>query len=537
MRFLFALFSVTVALVTSVATTRCATPENGPEQAAPARPSSFVVLGGGPPMRMELFIEVDDQPVLAEWDAAFDKLFQFSDVDKDGQLNDREAGLLPSPFGIRQILWGKLNSLGGAAPGLAELDADGDKMISRQELSRYYRRAGIGEITVGSGTTPGTDQFNRAIREALDADRDGVVTEAECQQGLSLLRLLDANDDELVTPNELVAKATYPGAAGTTLLRSPTAQAANPHFPVLPLPVDRADTHWASELIRRLDTNRDGSLSCEESRFQPEAFARLDADGSRALSLAEVEDWRGQPADATWHARLRSDDDGKFSVTGSPADASWSNARACIDVRVDSGRLSKQLAAAREQILKQFANADTNADDAVTIEEATSQVPSPMKSLLNAVDRDGDEQISKQELEAWLDVQWSLAKAQVLVTLLDCGEGLWEALDADHDGALSHRELLVVSGRLQAKGCFTDGKLDSVKLPRQFVTVISRGQPATPFGRPLRPGPAWFNAMDRNGDGDVSCREFSGPVEVFDQLDLDKSGLLSANEADKVATP
>lgn len=37
--------------------------------------------------------------------------------------------------------------------------------------------------------------------------------------------------------------------------------------------------------------------------------------------------------------------------------------------------------------------------------------------------------------------------------------------------------------------------------------------------------------MDRNGDGDVSRREFIGPPEVFDQLDLDWDGLLDAWEA------
>ncbi|WP_425618963.1 hypothetical protein NA78x_002688 [Anatilimnocola sp. NA78] len=58
-------------------------------------------------------------------------------------------------------------------------------------------------------------------------------------------------------------------------------------------------------------------------------------------------------------------------------------------------------------------------------------------------------------------------------------------------------------------------------------------QPLAPFGRPYRPGPAWFNAMDRNGDGGVSGREFSGPAEIFYKLDLDQSGLLSPAEADK----
>lgn len=44
-------------------------------------------------------------------------------------------------------------------------------------------------------------------------------------------------------------------------------------------------------------------------------------------------------------------------------------------------------------------------------------------------------------------------------------------------------------------------------------------------------------AMDRNGDGDVSRREFTGAADLFDKLDGDEDGLLSAEEAEKTATP
>jgi hypothetical protein len=37
--------------------------------------------------------------------------------------------------------------------------------------------------------------------------------------------------------------------------------------------------------------------------------------------------------------------------------------------------------------------------------------------------------------------------------------------------------------------------------------------------------------MDRNGDGDVSLREFLGPLELFRKLDRDGDGLISPDEA------
>jgi hypothetical protein len=63
--------------------------------------------------------------------------------------------------------------------------------------------------------------------------------------------------------------------------------------------------------------------------------------------------------------------------------------------------------------------------------------------------------------------------------------------------------------------------------------------PAVPLVRTFtrEAGPAWFRAMDKNGDGYVSSREFLGTPEQFRNLDTDGDGLVGPEEAEKAMPP
>jgi Ca2+-binding EF-hand superfamily protein len=49
--------------------------------------------------------------------------------------------------------------------------------------------------------------------------------------------------------------------------------------------------------------------------------------------------------------------------------------------------------------------------------------------------------------------------------------------------------------------------------------------------QPASEGPIWFQKMDRNHDGEVSLREFLGPISVFRRLDTNGDGRLDLHEA------
>jgi hypothetical protein len=71
------------------------------------------------------------------------------------------------------------------------------------------------------------------------------------------------------------------------------------------------------------------------------------------------------------------------------------------------------------------------------------------------------------------------------------------------------------------------------RLPRQILAAVGVGSQRLPLTLTRRAGPAWFRAMDRNNDGDVSLKEFIGPLERFKEIDADGDGLISPDEAER----
>jgi Ca2+-binding EF-hand superfamily protein len=173
------------------------------------------------------------------------------------------------------------------------------------------------------------------------------------------------------------------------------------------------------------------------------------------------------------------------------------------------------------------------------------------------IDRDNTGKIYEKDLIAYLDtferLQAGSQKCSVSLGVTSQGKGLFELLDVNGDGRLSLREMrnaFRLLGELDTDG---DGCLSRNEIPRtavagfrigpsdggnlnarQILAVnvapggIGRRQGEAPAPR----GPAWFVKMDRNGDGDVSRKEFLGTDEQFKEIDTDGDGLISLEEAE-----
>ncbi|WP_406695302.1 hypothetical protein V5E97_30170 [Singulisphaera sp. Ch08] len=458
-------------------------------------PLEFVVLGDDTLARIDMRIEVEGSLVSAVWDETFARLFSFFDGDGNGVIDEKEASRLPSPLALRKALGSGFTPPVGRAPAFGELDRDGDAKVTAGELAAFYRGKGTGDVIVGVGRLPGGARLTSALLKFLDPDGDGKVTQKDWGAAADDMGKLDANDDELIGAGELVSKLLYPGAAGTIQMKPPSSEATHSDvlgdLPLVLLPMDRKDTYWADEIARR----------------KP---------GVKSVAPAE---WRGCDADGHWIARLgETMDVGKFAFVGGHVRVSgW----------VAGGRLNESVSSSRQTMTTQFENPTNEPEDIAG--NGRRRRGGNLLWLTPIADVNGDGKLDRMEFDAWLDLQSQIARGQVLLTILD-GGGLFELLDASHDGALSTRELRTSWDRLKETGCVEEGLFDRARVPRVVLAAVSRGYPKS-LSPEQRRSPAWAKAMDRNGDGDVSRREFTGTAEKFAQLDRDNDGLIDADEA------
>ncbi len=86
---------------------------------------------------------------------------------------------------------------------------------------------------------------------------------------------------------------------------------------------------------------------------------------------------------------------------------------------------------------------------------------------------------------------------------------------------------------LESASCTSGDNFDRDKAPAVVLMIASQGYPAS-FAQVTTSDIEWFQTMDRNRDGDVSRREFTGSIEIFSKLDQNRDALISPEEAKQV---
>jgi Ca2+-binding EF-hand superfamily protein len=535
--------------------------------AAPARPDEPVTdddvqdllfLGRSRPLVVRLHLRAGERAAAGRWEEFMGRLFDLLDRDGDDSLDPAEAAHAPTPGQLLQVFAGNFFLAPAAVPRpFPGLDADRDGRVTPEEFRAYYRRHGAGPMALVPPFPPSAQSgaLDDALFEALDADHDGRLSRQELARAEEALHPLDRDDDEFIAAAELLPY-------GPPALAGPLA-APGPEAPTLVV-VEREDgsgpprQRWraAQRVLVRYDRDGDGKLDRREAGLPRELFDRLDRDGDGRLDEEEAVRYLAEFPDAEGVVTLR--------PAGALArvDAELANrvphrAGDGFALKLSAGNLVVGLASLPslvpfEQIAEGprrsyaafFAAADRGGRGYLRRSKLKGPSAAFWSPVFDLAGHDDDERLSLAAVMAVADVIGSGAGAQTQVSLVPAGRGLFALLDADGDGRLSPRELIGVAARLRP--FMSDGFVRRDALPQQFHIVLSQGQPdyrALPAGvrgramtpRPARAprGPLWFRKMDRNGDGDVSPREFLGTAEQFRRLDLDGDGLISVEEAEK----
>jgi len=440
---------------------------------APVRSADtdLVFPNGDKPVRLRLEVTDGNKHSEAAWTTFLDRLLAHFDRDGNGALSEAEAQrVFPLP----------LTNGDTVAPHFATMDADRNGSVTPAEFRAFYRARGFTPVAVVVRTAPAEAfALSEALFRHLDRNNDGKLSAGELRQAAGLLKRLDDDEDEVLTAKELLG-----GDVGASLAKPAGVKS-------VPVGINIPDATLQLALAGK------AALATEGRAF------RLFADGTR------------------------------LQVPGGACPLTVSKDDPAAGLRAAKGFYLAQFKAAA---------GDKPATKAMFEDDPTAQV---LAGLFDTADRNGDGKLTLAELEAFFDLIELGVGCRVIVTVHDRGRTLFDLFDTNSDGRLDLGELLQ-AGRTLPDELTRDRPLERADVPASYRLVMGRGPVGdsfgpVPFGSATNPklpappaprGPAWFRAMDKNGDGFVSVREFVGPPGLFAKLDSDRDGRISVEEAE-----
>jgi Ca2+-binding EF-hand superfamily protein len=169
-----------------------------------------------------------------------------------------------------------------------------------------------------------------------------------------------------------------------------------------------------------------------------------------------------------------------------------------------------------------------------------TKCPTTIQQQFKSWDINQDAKVFIKEIEESFALAQLPLRTQVRATVSNQGNSLFKTLDLSGDNRLSLREIKTAEKQILAFGTNKDGTIKALEIPQTISVLFSRGNPVIAYrpgqstaarNRPTNSNPAWFTRMDRNGDGDITLKEFLGEKAQFAKLDKNSDGFNEPAEA------
>lgn len=497
-----------------------------------------------------LLLLLPDQPLVVHFDMTLhgepfrmareklvDALLKAADTDGDGSSTWDEAFANPR-FGFGRLAFQAQDK---AARDLLmkNLDTNGDGLVDRPEVRKFLAQQFAGGA-FSVANSPFAMQGQNNLRELLDTNKDKVLSSDEWAAAADRLKSRDSDDDDVVTLAELG------GAPNLYGLRGGGRQAAPAQMAVLLGPGTKLDD-LHKMLVERY--GKEGKLRAPDLP----RFIVLDKDRNGDIDREEIAGVSSMLPHVAMTAGFGKGDQSTGGLIYQAAAPSLGSEKEVVqktdkDVALNLSSVQVRFTAttgvANQFVFsldqaKQTLN-QLDADKNGYLDEKESSARGGKQQFL-MWDENGDGKVYAEEIKSFYELQQAPLNSQIQAVIAEDGDVLFSLLDTSGDGRLSLRELRNAAARLKTLDKNGDGGVSAQELPTRITVSLGQGnasyQRLNVFQAQARSaatntaGPDWFVRMDRNGDGDLTIREFLGTPEQFKKLDADGDGFIDGKEA------
>jgi Ca2+-binding EF-hand superfamily protein len=520
----------------------------------------FLLLVPGGPLVVGAQISVDGKPFRTAREDLIDEMLATA-TDDEGKTS-WEAALKSPRFTLGRVTNINESTLKNY---VTRFDRDKDGLVNRLE-ARYYLAtmfqgptfslltgsAGAfgsagGVVVVNGRAMRGGDSTQADVRKLLDTDNDGLLSDTEIAAASERLKTRDADDNDLLYPAEISGTS---GATGNRAVNAARGRVITPRAQVSVLLGPAAQAAPLFAAITQKYGDSDGNVLADSFSSFPGLFESLDGNKDGKLQQGEVLALNKVKPHLQLSIQLGKSDGPALTVTSmaselvksGASDDSLSIELPGVKLAFKAPRIPAQSSRYAQLGTSYLTRFDANKNGYLEKDEV--QGGFARQFALWDMNSDG-KVFAKEIVEAYTRMQ-APQQSQIRATAAKSGNPLFQAIDRSGDGRLSLREMRTAQEKIREFDENKDGQISNEEIPISLAVNFGRGnsgfnryQVLSAQGRVTQAGsppnnngaPEWFTRMDRNGDGDITMKEFLGTKEDFQKLDTNNDSFIEPAEA------